>query len=93
MNKTTYLRELSIERKQYGPDEGKFFAAVRFGSDTASISLKLSPEISEKILALSVEAICDATDEASREFKEQLMKTASLVAPKLPHPAKTIDTY
>lgn len=71
------LQSLKIERKRYGPMEGKIIATVSIGHERNELTLELSEAASIRILALACDELVNATATAAMEFREKL--TAALI--------------
>lgn len=78
------LRTLSIERKTYGELAGKYIATVRIGDEKGTISMEISPRISNIILHACVDELSAATELAANTFRDNLRASVSHT-PRLTH--------
>lgn len=67
------LTRLNIQLKTYGPHQGQYIAEITTGDAKSSITMELSPTISSRVLALAMDELCAATDEAAKEMKQRLL--------------------
>ena len=80
------LRNLSMSLERFGPDKGKFTGKADFGNKNGSISLKLTPEMCEKIFEVCADGIIETAKEAAAhltctviEHKQSLDATPTLI--------------
>lgn len=73
------LERLSIHRRDYGELEGKFIGTVEFNGQTGSVKLVLTPDLSERLLAVIADELEAVAKEAANSLRIEVV--ASQVKP------------
>ena len=67
------LLSLSIDRKTYGADKGKFSGSATFTGDTGNITLNLNDHHIEQMLLVCADGIVDVAKAAARMFVQEAL--------------------
>jgi len=62
------LKELKIERKTWGKDEGKHVGKASFDNELGLVAIKLTPELCNEIFRLCADGIVSTAKEAAKEL-------------------------
>lgn len=70
---TYHLKELSIRRRDYGPDKGKYFGTIKFCNDSEeSFCFNLSPEDNQKFIDLISDKVVETANVLGKNISESI---------------------
>ena len=69
------LNKLEIERQKWGKDEGKLRGVISFDNEIGKVDMNLSPDITEKLLAVIGDALVETAKAASKELTCSLIES------------------
>jgi hypothetical protein len=67
------LMQLRLERKTYGPDEGKILGKATFSGDRGEITLNLNEHHVEQMLLVCADGIVDVAKAAAKMFVQEAL--------------------
>jgi hypothetical protein len=70
------LNSIYINRADWGKHEGRYTGHAEFGSDMGKIQVNLSPETSDKVLALLADQLVASAQETAKLMTAQVISTA-----------------
>lgn len=73
------LKKLVIERKLWGATNGQFAGSITFDGEAGSVSLKLTPDLCNKIFAVCAEGIVSTAKEAARNLACNIIEHAEVL--------------
>jgi hypothetical protein len=62
------LTKLQIEKKRYGPNEGKYAGVAQFTGTAGDVVLNLTPEMCDKIFLVCADGIMGTAKEAAENL-------------------------
>jgi stalled ribosome rescue protein Dom34 len=70
MNPTSksLFESLKIERKKWGPDDGKLVAEICIRGNKTTTTMILPDEVAERLLKVAKEAVIDGVEQAANDF-------------------------
>jgi hypothetical protein len=72
------LNDLKIERKRYGENAGKFEGRASFDSENANVTIKITPEMCQKILDLCADALVETANEMADVMRCDIIEGMSV---------------
>jgi hypothetical protein len=74
------LQKLEIKRQLWGPNSGQFQATICVDDSQSQITMQLSPDACERLLASCIDELVSATESAAHELKDRLTKATQTPA-------------
>jgi len=68
------FNKLTIERSRWGDDKGEFTGEVSFSSDNSRVSLKVTPEMTAKILDMCADQLMETAHGMSEIMRGDIIE-------------------
>lgn len=76
------LESLSIQRRIYGPNEGKLEGEITFKNPRGKVQLVLNDEISQRLLAIVADGVVESSREIAVSLTAQVLTAIPAIEPR-----------